>query len=79
MPGVTTRVTSRFTSAPFPGSSTWSQMATLNPFSRRRATYPRAEWYGTPHMGTLLSSFERDVSVICSASDAVSASWKNIS
>ncbi len=35
---LTTRVTSRRTSAALPGSPSWSQMATLNPFSSSFAT-----------------------------------------
>ena len=44
VPGVMTRVTSRFTSVPWMGASTWSQMATVSPAASRRATWPRAAW-----------------------------------
>jgi hypothetical protein len=75
MPGVMTRVTSRRTMpGPLPGSSTCSQMATFRPCSTSFATYRRAEWYGTPHMGTLSAPLARAVSVICKSSEARVAS-----
>ena len=81
VPGVTMRMTSRFTSplASF-GSSTCSQMATLCPFATSLFKYPSAAWYGTPHIGALSSIPQFfPVSVSSSSLETICASSKNIS
>ena len=75
VPGVTSRTIARRTSCfPGPGSSIWSQSATLWPAATSRAMYPLEAWWGTPAMGMRSSPLARLVSVIPSSWAAIRAS-----
>ena len=80
VPGVTSLVTSLWTSVRPSGTVTCSHMATLYPAATSLPRYGSTEWKGTPAIGIAFSvSRERDVRAISRTEDAICASSKNIS